>query len=128
MLFAKQPPDVQKGPRARGRSARGARDSKGAHLLGSLQLAPLLRQSLVVRIPPMSWAWEDGKRDSIHHRLIEEILRLSELRQRHLYTTPSGWWWWGGGGGGGVCRIGLPRRTQPGVCEEGMRTECAGPQ
>ena len=37
-----------------------------------------------------------GKRDSIHHHLLEVTFgtaTVSELRQRLLYTTPSGWWW-----------------------------------
>ena len=38
-----------------------------------------------------------GKRDSIHHHLlgaISETADVLELRQKLLYTTPSGWWWW----------------------------------
>ena len=38
-----------------------------------------------------------GKRDSTHHQLLEAISEsgnMLELRQRLLYTTPSGWWWW----------------------------------
>ena len=38
-----------------------------------------------------------GKRDSIHHHLLEamyEATYMLELRQKLLYTTPSGWWWW----------------------------------
>ena len=37
-----------------------------------------------------------GKRDSIHHHLPEVIVETAtvpELRQKLLYTTPSGWWW-----------------------------------
>ena len=36
-----------------------------------------------------------GKRDSIHHHLLEaipETANVLELRQKLLYTTPSGWW------------------------------------
>ena len=36
-----------------------------------------------------------GKRDSIHHHLLEVIFETAtvpELRQTILYTTPSGWW------------------------------------
>ena len=36
-----------------------------------------------------------GKRDSIHHHLpdaISETANVLELRQKLLYTTPSGWW------------------------------------
>ena len=38
-----------------------------------------------------------GKRDSIHHHLLEGIFgdeTLPELRQKPLHTTPLGWWWW----------------------------------
>ena len=38
-----------------------------------------------------------GKRDSLHHHLLEavsETANVLELRQKLLYTTPSGWWWW----------------------------------
>ena len=38
-----------------------------------------------------------GKRDSIHRHLLEavsETANVLELRQKLLYTTPSGWWWW----------------------------------
>ena len=38
-----------------------------------------------------------GKRDSIHHHLLEvtfETANVLGLRQKLLYTTPSGWWWW----------------------------------
>ena len=38
-----------------------------------------------------------GKRDSIHHHLLEaisETANVLELRQKLLCTTPSGWWWW----------------------------------
>ena len=37
-----------------------------------------------------------GKRDSILHHLLETISETAsvlELRQKLLYTTPSGWWW-----------------------------------
>ena len=37
-----------------------------------------------------------GKRDSIHHHLLEvtsETATVLELRRKPLYTTPSGWWW-----------------------------------
>ena len=37
-----------------------------------------------------------GKGDSIHHHLLEavsETANVLELRQKLLYTTPSGWWW-----------------------------------
>ena len=37
-----------------------------------------------------------GKRDSIHRHLLEvisETATVPELRQKLLYTTPSGWWW-----------------------------------
>ena len=38
-----------------------------------------------------------GKRDSIHHHLLEtisETANVLELKQKLLYTIPSGWWWW----------------------------------
>ena len=38
-----------------------------------------------------------GKRDSIHHHLLKvtlETATVPELRQKLLYTTPSGWWWY----------------------------------
>ena len=44
-----------------------------------------------------SSCYECGKRDSIHHHLLEaisETAKVLELRQKFLYTTPSGWWWW----------------------------------
>ena len=50
-----------------------------------------------------------GKTDSIHHRLLEgtfETANVPELRQKLLYTTPSGWWWW--------YRIGLPTQAPAG--------------
>ena len=37
-----------------------------------------------------------GKRDSIHHHLLETVSKTAnvlELRQKLPYTTPSGWWW-----------------------------------
>ena len=42
------------------------------------------------------YAVQDGKRDSIHHHLLEavsESANVPELRQKLLYTTPSGLWW-----------------------------------
>ena len=40
---------------------------------------------------------ENGKKDSIHHHLLLEVpfetAIVLELRQKPLYTTPSGWWW-----------------------------------
>ena len=36
------------------------------------------------------------KSDSIHHHLLEvtcETANVLELKQKLLYTTPSGWWW-----------------------------------
>ena len=38
-----------------------------------------------------------GRRDSRHHHLLEAMsgtANVLALRQRLLYTTPSGWWWW----------------------------------
>ena len=38
-----------------------------------------------------------GKRDSIHHHLLEaisETANVLELKQKLLYTIPFGWWWW----------------------------------
>ena len=38
-----------------------------------------------------------GKRDSIHHHLLDVILETAtvpELRQKLLHTNLSGWWWW----------------------------------
>ena len=37
-----------------------------------------------------------GRRDSMHHLLevIFEAETVPDLRQKPLYTTPSGWWWW----------------------------------
>ena len=38
---------------------------------------------------------DNGKRDSIHHHLLETISETAnalELRQQLLHTTPSGWW------------------------------------
>ena len=37
-----------------------------------------------------------GKTDSIHHHHLKgnfETATVPELRQKPLYTTPSGWWW-----------------------------------
>ena len=37
-----------------------------------------------------------GKRDSIHHHLLEgtfETATVLELREKPLYSAPSGWWW-----------------------------------
>ena len=37
-----------------------------------------------------------GKRDSIHHHLLEpisETANVVESKRKLLYTTPSGWWW-----------------------------------
>ena len=37
-----------------------------------------------------------GKRDSLHHHLLEAVSETAnglELRQKLLYTTPSEWWW-----------------------------------
>ena len=42
----------------------------------------------------MSAPWF-GKRDSVHHHLLEaisETANVPELRQKLLYTTPSGCW------------------------------------
>ena len=35
----------------------------------------------------------NGKRDSIHHQLLEEIAAVLESRQKPLHATPSGWRW-----------------------------------
>ena len=39
-------------------------------------------------------AYDSGKRDSMHHHLLEVAVERQKLRQKLLYTTPSGWWWW----------------------------------
>ena len=48
---------------------------------------------------PCGWDFYclSGKRASIHRHPLEAISETAtvlELRQRILYTTPSGWWWW----------------------------------
>ena len=48
---------------------------------------------------------EAGKRDSINHHLLEvtfETETVPELRQKLLYTTPSGWCWPSRGAAGGA--------------------------
>ena len=56
-----------------------------------------------------------GKRDSIRHHLLEvtfETATVPELRQKLLYTTPSGWWWWWWWRWWWWYRIGLPNITR----------------
>ena len=64
----------------------------------------------------------DGKRDPIHHHLLEtisEAANVLELRQKLLYTTPSGWW--------KVYKIALPRRRPLPECPPESSGGMGGP-
>ena len=59
-----------------------------------------------------------GKRDSIHHHLLEAVSETADVlesRQKPLCTTPSGWWWWWW-----WCIESFFRATRP--CEDVTRT------
>ena len=63
--------------------------------------------------------WEE--RDSTHHHLLEvtsETVTVPELRQKLLYTNPSGWWWWWW-----WYRIGLPRTVRGSKAKTSRRAQ-----
>ena len=75
------------------------RPGRGLRVEAVQEAHPVERREVILGCVPVLLRVVEGvpgKRDSIHHHLLEVIFETAtvpESRQKLLYTTPSGWWW-----------------------------------